>query len=104
MNFEEDQSSKRSCSEREKVHKTFGSSLRRSVDDNNTSSSCNSTDATKEYEDAMKSLRRKPTALPSSPVSVFKLSYLTFKPLRFLTFLVSLYKSNSLILTKTVLL
>lgn len=74
MNIEEDQSSKRSYSEREKVHKSFGSSLRRSLDDNDTSSSYKSTDATKEYEDAMKSLRRKPTALPSSPVSVLRLS------------------------------
>lgn len=70
MNFEEDQSSKRSYIEREKVHKLLGSSLRRSVDANDASSSYNSTDATKEYEDAMKSLRRKPTVLPSSPVSV----------------------------------
>lgn len=71
MNFEEDQSSKRSYIEREKVHKSFGSSLRRRcVDANDASSSYNSTDATKEYEDAMKSLRRKPTVLPSSPVSV----------------------------------
>lgn len=79
MNFEKDQTSKRSHSEGEKGHKSFASSLRRSVDGNNTSSSYNSTDATKEYEEAMKSLRRKPTVLPSSPVSVLKLSDLRSK-------------------------
>lgn len=73
MFVEQDQSSKRNYSERDKVHKSLSSSLRRSMDGNDNCSYI-STDATKEYEDAMKSLRRKPTALPSSPVSVLELS------------------------------